>query len=425
MSDFDLSSVLSVEPAQETTVAEPEAETHETEQTESIEHSQEKSEEKPEDPAIDPEEQVDARKNPAKIRQALKAFRDASPEHAQAARELNDAYGRYEGYKQVFPRVEDARAASELLTNLGGKDGIATLQLQAAEMDEMDTMLAAGDPRILEKLKDANLGAIVPSILANIEKSSPEQYTKMMQPALVKGLATAGFEQALSSLWDSLPEGSEGAQKLIQGMYTWFKGQQAEAEKSKTDAVHPMEEKLTQREQDLVKRETEIFNGQVGSQLAPWVNQQVDGQIADKLKGFNLSPETKAYLAKSIRAEIGKLGEKDQIYNNQIKQALSPKNRKVDTVLGLAKNQIGKVIDQASKNAIADWKAIAGAPSKQASKPAAARTAPVTSASAGNVVKVAQKPTEYDRARTTTDMLIRQQAYLKDGRIVSWNVLRP
>jgi site-specific DNA-methyltransferase (adenine-specific) len=49
------------------------------------------------------DEKVDGRTNPAKIRSALKAFREASPENAQAAKALNDSYGRWEAAKQVFP----------------------------------------------------------------------------------------------------------------------------------------------------------------------------------------------------------------------------------------------------------------------------------------------------------------------------------
>jgi hypothetical protein len=95
---------------------------------------------------------VDGRTNPAAIRSALKAFRDLDPKNAPIAKELNNAYGRYTAYREVFPKVEEARNAKALIDANGGHEGIASLQETIRAVNETDQLLYAGDPRVLDQL---------------------------------------------------------------------------------------------------------------------------------------------------------------------------------------------------------------------------------------------------------------------------------
>src|SRR4029077_7264044 len=76
----------------------------------------------------DEDKPVDARTNPAAVRAALKALRDSNPAMAPIARQLNDAFGRYNAYKQVFPKVAEAQNARALLDAVGGEEGFVSLQ---------------------------------------------------------------------------------------------------------------------------------------------------------------------------------------------------------------------------------------------------------------------------------------------------------
>ena len=90
--------------------------------------------------------------NASQIRAALKAFREASPEHAQAAKLLNDGYSRAEAYKEVFPDVATARNVRAALDTIGGIEGLSELQSTIASVEETDSMLYAGDPNVLDQI---------------------------------------------------------------------------------------------------------------------------------------------------------------------------------------------------------------------------------------------------------------------------------
>ena len=121
--------------------------------------------------------QADGRRGPADVRGAVKAAAEALPEQAATIKRLGDAYFRSEAYAKVFPKVEEAAAAKQLIDGVGGLDGITQIQQRMQSYDAQEAGLEAGDPSVLDSFfNDFPEGAatLAPHYLDRLERSNPE-----------------------------------------------------------------------------------------------------------------------------------------------------------------------------------------------------------------------------------------------------------
>src|SRR5580700_1836210 len=213
---------------------------------------------------------------------ALKAFREANPEHGAAAKLLNDGYRRAEAFQEVFKGgVQEARGVRAALDAIGGTEGLATLQSTVASVEETDALLDAGDPKVLDAIiEDSPEGfkKLAPHVLSRLQKLDAEAFGRTIQPHLVRGLADANFAGVLSALASKVSDNAE-ASAIVRDMQAWFESQKQQAERQNADALNPEREKLSQREAKLVESERKQFEGQVSAQVDPHIRQTLGASL--------------------------------------------------------------------------------------------------------------------------------------------------
>jgi hypothetical protein len=382
---------------------------------------------------------VDGRKLPAQVRSFLKTAKESDPAQAGTIKELGDGYFRYQAYKQVFPKVEDARAASAALQAIGGQDGIADIQSRIADMEEVDALLASGDVSVLDRVAEIageGLVKLAPAFIDRVAQQSPEAFGEMVRPHLVAALNGAGLGTVLGQLAEAFEmsnmpgasaEFKQAAQNkastLIKNMMGWLQQQNEAVQNSKKNAVNPSEQKLSEREKALQAKEENSFREGIRSTTSSHFNEVTGKALGPYLKQLNLSTEAKRDLAQGVIDEVSRLMEGDQAYQKQVKALLSAKNRDAKRIASFINAKIDAIAEQATKSVVmrrygntlnGKRSAAQGGKKPGQQKP--------TTAAAGAPVRIAQKPDrsliDYDK---TSDMdLVQGRATLKNGKRVSW-----
>src|SRR5581483_5661896 len=384
---------------------------------------------------------IDGRKLPAQVRSFLKTAKEADPAQAGTIKELGDGYFRYQAYKQVFPKVEDARAASAALQAIGGQDGIADIQGRIADMEEVDALLASGDASVLDRVAEIageGLVKLAPAFLDRVAQQSPEAFGEMVKPHLVAALNGAGLGTVLGQLAEAFEmanmpgasaEFKQAAQSkastLIKNMIGWLNEQNQSVQNAKKNAVNPSEQKLSEREKALQTKEENSFREGIRSTTSQHFNEVTGKALGPYLKQLNLSMDAKRDLAQGVIDEVSRLMEGDQSYQKQIKALLSAKSRDPKRIASFINAKIDAIAEQATKSVVMRRYGNSLNGKRSAAKPGGKQQpqqGKPTSAAASGVVRVAQKPDrsliDYDK---TSDIdLVQGRATLKSGKRVSW-----
>jgi hypothetical protein len=237
--------------------------------------SSESGSESPEDSAqpqdSDVERSVDARTNPAAVRAALKAMRDSDPALAPIARQLNDAYGRYTAYRNVFPKVADAQQAKALIDAVGGGDGLTSLQENVKAIQATDAKLYAGDASVLDDIiedmrsegKIDAFGKLAPGFLEKLRSVDEKAYFAAMKPHFFQGLNDVGFanvvDNVLSALSGEQPNVA-GAKQVLQQMASWFQDLKSSVDSASKQNLDPDRQAFEKERSDFRSQQQQAFN---------------------------------------------------------------------------------------------------------------------------------------------------------------------
>lgn len=288
---------------------------------------------------------------PAKgqIHAALKAFRDGNPEHAAAARALNDAYGRFEGYKSVFPSVEEARAVKAQLETFGGFEGISQMQSTLASVDETDALLEAGDPQVLDRIiEDAPEGfkKLAPHYLQRLQKSDPEMFGRTLQPYFVRSLADANFPGTLEYL-ASLVKDKPEALNVVRNMHQWFEGQKSDAERQNQDALNPERQKLSEESERVGKESRRVLQEGISMHVTPHIQQELGSRLKQYSESLNKFPEAvRMNIAQAAVNELGAALEADKAYQTQIDAMMGARKPDREKIVQLNKSKVTALADR-------------------------------------------------------------------------------
>lgn len=375
------------------------------------------------------EEKRDGRQTPDAIRKALKAFREGSPEHAKAAKVLNDAFGHAEAYKTVFPKVADAQAAHAAIQSFEPYGGVEGAQTTLVEIQEIDAMLADGDPAVLDHIAEIageGLNKLVPEILNRMQASNPQEYAEVLGPIVGQAVAQAGIPQYITQIWNALQnsrradapesfkkEHQEHADKLIEDLFKWSKevGRTEPQTAKKTGAV---DAKLSAREQAIEQKENATFDQEVGAAANETMNKGLTKELSPYLDKLNLTREAKQDLIDGIYAEVSKLAMADKDYQRNRDAARTAKNRSPQKVADIINAKFTQVLPQAVK-AVVTRRYPNGIGGKPAVKKGATPTQP---AAPGKPTLVKELPPQdqIDFTKTTDAMIVRGIRVLKSGK---------
>lgn len=358
----------------------------------------------------------------AEIRASLKAFREANPDHAQAAKLLNDGYSRYEAYKAVIPTVEDARNMVAQLDALGGFEGIADLQSTLQAVEETDSLLDAGDPKVIDQIiEDSPDGfqKIVPHAVNKLREMNPEAFNAMVRPHLIRGLAEANFPQVVDYLISQLGDKPE-VQKVVNSMKNWFENQKMEAERTSTDFLTPEREKFAKEKADHAATVRKDFEAGIETAVASHLNTTLGTALRPYSAALNaLPPAIRQDVARACITELASALRADKAYQTAVNAAMKSRRPDRDKIIVMNKTAITNKAAAVIAKVVKNYSLTPGTPSKKTGK--ADTKQPVVQT---GVTKLSKPPKDTDidwnHPNMSQEAYIRHRAVLKNGRFVSW-----
>lgn len=378
---------------------------------------------------------TDGRKIPDDVRKALKALRDSSPENAKAARIMNDVYGREQAYRAVYPTVKDAQAAQSTIQALESHGGLETVQATIAEIEEVDQLLQAGDPKAIEKIFEVSgegFSKIAPAMLDKLQASNPDAYAAAIRPHLVSAIGASGLTDAFGAVIRDMqlsrepgasPEFKAKYEKLasegLEKIQNFLAGLGKQAPPTTTTAA-PGADKLTEREQAIAQREAQAFNTEVGNRAGAKMNVSLEKAITPYLRQLKLGPQAKSDFVQGVYDEVAKLAKADKVYQTNKDSLFKSKNKDAGKIANLMAAKFDEVVGQATKTVAArryGKSAPAGAPG---TKPAAGAPVPTGPGSLAKPIGVKELPKfgDVDWTKTDEDMTMRGIRVLKSGKAV-------
>lgn len=392
------------------------------------------------------ETKVDARNNPDAIRKALRALRDSDPVNAPIARQLNDIVGREKAFRDVFPKVSDAKQAKFLLDTIGGGEGLSQLQSTIKAVNDTDQLLYAGDAKVIQNLyEDAKaaghpeaLGKLASPFLEHLRDNDEPAYKAAIRPHLHSELVSAGFAEVLKAMDAAINAVQDGkpAPDLrvlthnVAEMKNWFGWLDGEVQKGQKSALDPERQALAKERSEFQSEKQKAFQGEVHSE---WnrVNNQVLGEA---LKPYLKLPfakgwgdATKVSLAREITSTLMAELSADKAYQATMDGYWSEPKPDKAKILKFHKEKLGLIGPRIVKDVLdtrhPGFSSVKGAP--VAAKPAG-QAAPVTPAvKAGKPVFQATKPAMGDPIvdwdRTSNVLYATSRFYDKRGVLRSWN----
>lgn len=397
-------------PPVETPATPPEEVTPETDSTLIPEAPEQETPETPEQPPEAP--------NLKAIRDAVKAFSEAAPEHATAIKNMLSDAMRYKAFTETFPDVDTARSVKAAIEAIGGLEGLNELTGLRESVDETDSMIERGDPEVIERIfSDAKEGPVklLPHYMNRVEKENPQAFGEVVRPHLVRSLEAANFDGALAGLAKLVADKPE-ALEIVKSMAEWKANEKRNAERTNLDTLEPERKKLAEQATQLGERERKQYEAELSRAVEPHMKAEFAKYLKPYEASINALPEKlQQAVARAWLEQIGKaFGES---YHKQIDLMLRAKNRDIGKISNYAKTRMSAIAKQVSDAIVKDYKLT---PGKGTAKPGVkpGQKPPVDT----TVLRVKEKPADdqIDWQKTEDLMFITGKAVLKNGRTVKW-----
>lgn len=306
-------------------------------------------------------DKLDNRKKPDAIRKALKEFRDADPKNKKIAAELNDGYGRYLGYKEVIPTVDEARKLVSTVKAAGGIENVATLQTTVTNLAKTDAILYAGDKRGIDEFynnsvkagKPEALGKLAPHVLALTKAKDPAAYDKVVGPAVVQYLRDDKFPDMFNALSKAIQaKNFDAATQLSAEVVRWF----TEMDGAHKTTVSEGQQQWEKDKEDFAKNQRVTFNKDVGQAAVDISNKYIINSLRPIVKGNpffkNFSQPMMQGVVRSVLSELQKTHGKDKVYQGQMDALFNVDSPDRAKLLGYHDESVKNIVDRVTKEVL-------------------------------------------------------------------------
>jgi hypothetical protein len=403
---------------------------------------------KPETPPeeTDPEAGLheDSRIVDVKTRQQIAELRKTNPALAKVA---SDAIFGRQAVMKEFPEaksigdvLKSVRAQRATLEAVGGEEGITKLNEEVTDYRKEIDQFAAGDRELPAQLLEANPDGFVKtvdnSLQLLLEKYGAEpggRFDQVLAVPFAQRINDAGMPQAIAALIDHVKAGDgEAAYAKLQLIDKWLKNVDAYAKKvgeGRAAAPDPREQKLSEREQNIERAETERYEASIGADVNKLNNSALQPLLDGVFKQIpELKAEGKQRFTHMVQSEVWKAMKADKVFQRNARAVMAKKdpaasarfiNAKFaellngpDGIFIKVRNEMYPNIGRAKKPAIVP-------------KPAAANGQPAKVAYAGGRPKFQDVSWESEGGKTSDIMWIRGEAILKDGKQIKFDPNSP
>jgi hypothetical protein len=281
------------------------------------------------------------------FRAATKAWEAANPDQAKFAKASRDNHARLFALQQLEPKgVDGVREKYALLESLAvgdvrGAEAITELQERLTQTEEVDSLLASGDPKALDALGDdfnSGLAKLTPTILDRVMKSDPAAYNAAILPHFVSALASSDLVKEFNSLVDVLnaqndPRFDEKTKmqftlQTLGRMGAWFNAQADKAGTLKTPAATDTDRDKFQQERTQFEQEKQEqhWKTNIRPDAVKMENDKFDELFKPYAQRLKLSETQKQAAISDFKAKIAAACKADPNYDKQLKLYRGQKN---------------------------------------------------------------------------------------------------
>ncbi len=375
--------------------------------------------------------QVDGRRGPTDIRTAAKSIADAIadpssdfaakfPGQEKAVKSLADSYFRADAYAKVFPRVEEAAAAKQLIDAVGGIEGVTQIQTRLQQQDVMDGQLKTGDPAALDsafKNFPEGMATLAPHYLDRLQQTNPQAFENTIAPHAISLFDKAGVLGHVAAMAAETDPARKSA--MANELASWMK-QQGDNVKNLRNAApkSPVDDQLKQRMTAQEQRENEFFSKQVDLSVNNASAPQLT-KIADQYaKTYKLNDIQKTRFASSLAQRVVHEMLADKTFKDQ--DSIRRNSKDVEKVASFRAAEFTRRLEDA---AFKEAQELYGATSRPTNGTGEVKPAGPKSAPDGGplLVSRAMTPADLDMRRDPNGYLfIANKGYRKDGTFVTW-----
>lgn len=364
--------------------------------------------------------QTDGRRGPADVRGAVKAAAEALPEQAATIKKLGDAYFRADAYAKVFPKVEEAAAAKQLIEGVGGLDGITQIQTRIASADALDAQLKAGDPVAMDsafKNFPEGMAALAPHYLDTLARTNPDSYATAIAPHAIGLLANAGVLGHIQQMAAETDPTRKAA--MATQLDKWM---QTQGEKIKQTSAAPQKnsqtDQIKQQQTELQKQQDEFFGKQVDTAVNSTVTPELTKTVDQYAKTYRLNDVQKVRFSNSLAQRVVNEMLADKTFKQQ--DDLRKGRKDVEKV---AEYRAGEFSRRLSDAAFKEAQELYGATQKPAGGTGEVKPNTAKTALGGGplLVSRAMTPDDLDMSKDPNQYLfIANKGYRKDGTFITW-----
>lgn len=370
---------------------------------------------------------TDGRTLPKEVQAALKALKEAHPEHAKALDELRKSFFSSRQHGEFFKTPAEARQAKATLDLLGGSDGIANFQSQIAAVEQIDTSISEGNPQVIEDIATdfpEGFKKLAGPYLDKLQRLDPAAYASTLQPHVFASMEAAGLGSVIEKISQCIAANDTNGLKDIAGkLQSWFGAQKQQAgQRVKTD--DPERLKLQNEQKQFNEQREQAFREDVGKQTVTHQNDQITKTLAPYLKSKPLGADAKTDLVDGVNREVNRLLKADPTYHAQVKAMLNHKGRDQQKIVQYINAAVAEATPKAVK---AVWGRRYGSFTPTKAAPTAQQQQQQQNATQSGPIKLAQKPNreDVDWAKDPSRVLfVTSKAYMKSGpykgRLVTW-----
>lgn len=361
------------------------------------------------------------------IPQWMRELKEKDPKAYGAAKaDLFDLRAR----RGLHPTVKDAEAEHNLVTSVGGADGINTMRESAGTFKTIESQFLKGDPGFVADLWETDPIAAalhVQPMLDAMKAKDAEGYKGLVARSMHNEITSVGLPQGLKALQAAIAAGDkETAGKWLASIIQWQEDISGVANRAEDPRVKTMLAERAQQHDARRSVEDQEFQKNYETQAFTALKAE-GGRIFEsffKGRSKSLTAEDKQDLLREAFGYATKTVTADAEFMKQRDGHL--KRRDANAALQLVKAKYAQALPEAVKKVARRYGLLSGkAPQATIRQPNTPAQNKGTVTPAGfTKVNARPQPDEIDTRRTSHSDIISGKATLKDGRKVTWTHLQ-
>lgn len=352
------------------------------------------------------------------VEKSLKELKKSNP---IAARVLRREHFQNQQYRELGD-LNTLRDTITAFTELGGRDGVQSMQQEVKDYAEELTHMAEGNPAAIENLaKDfpKGLAKLTPLAVEKLAQIAPEAHQKLVAKLMNGALEKAKVYATFDRLEELIADGKQKeALALAQSLQRWRKSTEefgtapdaAPAEDERDRAVADKEKALTQKEHN-------IYRGQVAQSVTTELNKIVAGALAPFMNGKKLTLEQKRSLARDCYTGISDILKDNREYQSRLAAQIE-QNESPSAIARFVAARAKSIASKAAKQAWSERGFSSNDASGKANSAGGQRTA-------AQMLDKQPRPEDIDWSKDRNRKRfmgggITGEATLKNGKVVKW-----